>query len=458
MQPNQGIPAYALFDNTYRYDNERAQLRDDIRTSRSYFDQLRKAIVREYEEQGRCELIDFLKNRQRVSVDPITYAALFDAECILAGERFCDIDGERHIPHVNYTIYTKTSKKLATWEDCVRPDDCRCCDARTPEIQGVLDRIHIAGKAAYRILRQGRDAGSTPASSDQSGTRLLQDAKREAQEILEKAQTEAEGIKAGARTEAERIRMEAEAKVGRRDAVQRSPQEEVSPVRQYFEKDWEDIRQDYEKSLFTMREENQAMAAELDRMHEQMVDETNAIQRELASRMNAAVEDINGMREELYQKLRTWQAALFPQKYLPLAQCYVDLYQVINKSVKRFLESEASNQYGKVGGIFHRKAGNPSAAAGPSDAAPATLVELQKLHKNLTTFLQRFENAMNGIGLYVFYPEEGTPFDEVRHMVEDDQVDPAGRTIVGCTVPGVAKRAIDAEEDDVLIRAIVTVK
>ena len=296
MQPNQGIPAYALFDNTYRYDNERAQLRDDIRTSRSYFDQLRKAIVREYEEQGRCELIDFLKNRQRVSVDPITYAALFDAECILAGERFCDIDGERHIPHVNYTIYTKTSKKLATWEDCVRPDDCRCCDARTPEIQGVLDRIHIAGKAAYRILRQGRDAGSTPASSDQSGTQLLQDAKREAQEILEKAQTEAEGIKAGARTEAERIRMEAEAKVGRRDAVQRSPQEEVSPVRQYFEKDWEDIRQDYEKSLFTMREENQAMAAELDRMHEQMVDETNAIQRELASRMNAAVEDINGMR------------------------------------------------------------------------------------------------------------------------------------------------------------------
>lgn len=466
MKQNQGISACELF-NSYRYDNDKSQFRDDVRTSRTYFDRLRNVIVKEYEEQGCCELIDLLMQQQGTIIDAVTCAALIDAGYILMGDSPCNIEKERFVPNVNYEIRTLNSRKLAEWEDCIRPADCSYTHATN--MKSYLEAIRIAGKASYRVLKQRYGAEST-LTSDQKETQLLQDARQRAQEIQEEAQEKAHSILA----EAKKIRAEAKEKAGdylrqaradaetearaeRRDAVQESVREGVLPVQQYFAKDWENIRQDYEKSLSAMREENQKAAADLERKHDQMVDQTNAIQRELAARMTAAVEDISGMKEELYKKLQTWQADLFPQKYIPLAQRYVELYQVINKSIKRLLESEASNQYSKPGGIFHRHAEDPGIDAGASNTVPSTLAELQKLHKNLTTFLQRFENAMGGIGLYVFYPEEGTPFDDVKHMVEDDQVDPEGRTIVGCTVPGIAKKTIDAEEDDVLIRATVTV-
>lgn len=465
MKQNQGISAFELFDS-YRYDNERSRFQDDVQTSKTYFDRLRSVIVKEYEEQGCCELIDLLR-QQDIIIDVVTYAALIDAGNILIGDSSCNIDKERFVPNVNYEIRTPNSRKLAAWEDCIRPAECSYTHAT--HMKSYLDAIQIAGRASYRVLKQGH-AVESALTSGQKEAQLLQGARQRAQEIQEEAQKKARSILA----EAERIKAEAKEKAGeylrqagadaepearaeRRDTVQELAQEAALPVRQYFAKDWENIRQDYEKSLSAMREENQKAAADLERKHDQMVDQTNAIQRELAARMTAAVEDISGMKEELYKKLQTWQADLFPQKYIPLAQRYVELYQVINKSIKRLLESEASNQYGKSGGIFHRNAEDPGIDAGASNAVPSTLAELQKLHKNLTTFLQRFENAMSGIGLYAFYPEEGTPFDDVKHMVEDDQADPEGRTIAGCTVPGIAKKTIDAEEDDVLIRATVTV-
>ena len=83
---------------------------------------------------------------------------------------------------------------------------------------------------------------------------------------------------------------------------------------------------------------------------------------------------------------------------------------------------------------------------------------LQKLNKTLTTFLRRFELSLNGLDLYVFYPNPGDEFDETWHILDDEDEEYEGKYIKECIVPGIAKKANDDYGDDVLIPAVVKVE
>ena len=86
---------------------------------------------------------------------------------------------------------------------------------------------------------------------------------------------------------------------------------------------------------------------------------------------------------------------------------------------------------------------------------------LQKLNRTLTNSLKRFEGALTGIDLYVYYPSAGTEFDEMWHQVwqedTDEESDYNNKRITECIVPGIAKKSKDGGEDDVIIPAEVKV-
>ena len=80
---------------------------------------------------------------------------------------------------------------------------------------------------------------------------------------------------------------------------------------------------------------------------------------------------------------------------------------------------------------------------------------LHKLNETLTKFLRRFEEALDGLGLYAYYPQPGELFDEMRHTPEDEEEDCEGKTVQSCIQPGIAKKSSDGGEDDVVIPAEV---
>ena len=71
------------------------------------------------------------------------------------------------------------------------------------------------------------------------------------------------------------------------------------------------------------------------------------------------------------------------------------------------------------------------------------------------TFLRHFEAALDGLGLYAYFPQPGELFDEMRHTPEDEDAVCEGKTIQFCIQPGIAKKSSDGGEDDVVIPAEV---
>ena len=62
------------------------------------------------------------------------------------------------------------------------------------------------------------------------------------------------------------------------------------------------------------------------------------------------------------------------------------------------------------------------------------------------------------MGLYVYYPKTGDTFDDMWHICEDEPVNCEGKKISQYIIPGIAKKANDDSEDDVIIRATVMVE
>ena len=153
--------------------------------------------------------------------------------------------------------------------------------------------------------------------------------------------------------------------------------------------------------------------------------------------MDNTLEQLNAVKADFYQHLSQWQKALYPRKGKALADCYLELYRILN--VEKLLREEV---------VF--QADQPQ--AGPS---PKTVEGLHKLNKTLTKFLRHFEAALDGLGLYAYFPQPGELFDEMRHTPEDEDAVCEGKTIQFCIQPGIAKKSSDGGEDDVVIPAEV---
>lgn len=434
--------AYDLF--YYGYNNNDARKPD----SRTFFDKLRLKIVEEYESQGRCELIDYLL-KQGCYIDPVAYAAICDAGEGLSGGKMFDIYQDNFVPKM--MVNDGRGPRRADWNECVRPNQFAPYLSTHPAAEQLFKKVRACGEKAYKAAQRERGRDSKR-QAEQRAQLILSDAQRRAQEKLDSAQAEAARIledarregreivaraKAEAEAEAKTIKINAQTAAEMREEAQ-AKQTSEKLIKRYLAQDLEAFRQDYEADLAAIRRENREVSGEIEREHDRMVEQTNAIQRAITAAVSSAIEDMSNMREDLYKKLQGWQASLYPHEYEPLAQRYVELYRIIN--VERLLAEEVLFQHSQQ-----------------TEAAPATIAGLERLNRTLTTFLQKFESSLSGVGLYVFRPEEGDAFDEVQHMTESEDMVWDSRTIVRCVVPGVAKKTVDAEEDDVIIRATVEI-
>ena len=169
---------------------------------------------------------------------------------------------------------------------------------------------------------------------------------------------------------------------------------------------------------------------------------TNDLKVTSRNKLEVTVEEMKRMQTELDMKLRNWQVALYPREFRAIADCYVQLYRILTQD--QLLTRE----------IVARE------ADGPQEYHPETIETLKQLNLSLTTFLKKFEKAMNKLGLYVFVPEVGEPYDDVLHIPFDSTVeDPDGMVVSRCEVPGVMRQTSgDLEEGEPVIRATVRLK
>lgn len=112
----------------------------------------------------------------------------------------------------------------------------------------------------------------------------------------------------------------------------------------------------------------------------------HALQANWIKALDNTLEQLNAVKADFYQHLSQWQKALYPRKGKALADCYLELYRILN--VEKLLREEV---------VF--QADQPQ--AGPS---PKTVEGLHKLNKTLTKFLRHFEAALDGLGLYAYFP------------------------------------------------------
>ena len=161
---------------------------------------------------------------------------------------------------------------------------------------------------------------------------------------------------------------------------------------------------------------------------------------------------MSDIKSEFYSHLHNWQVSLFPKEIKPLAERFLELYRIINvdkmlreEILLKSLSDEMSDDL-------------TDSRVDKNNDLEIRIAGLQKLNKTLTTFLRRFELSLNGLDLYVFYPNPGDEFDETWHILDDEDEEYEGKYIKECIVPGIAKKANDDYGDDVLIPAVVKVE
>ena len=249
---------------------------------------------------------------------------------------------------------------------------------------------------------------------------------------MENAKLEAERINQSAQTAADAILAEAQAK------TEHSAKERADKlVQKYLVQAQREMRQACDAEMEVRLQETLSQARTLETIHGEMCDKTNTLQANWIKVLDNTLEQLNAVKTDFYQHLSQWQKALYPREVKALAECYLELYRMLN--VDKLLREEV---------VF--QADQPQ-----TEPSPKTVEGLHKLNKTLTTFLRHFEAALDGLGLYAYYPQPGELFDEMRHTPEDEDAVCEGKTIQFCIQPGIAKKSSDGGEDDVVIPAEV---
>lgn len=186
-------------------------------------------------------------------------------------------------------------------------------------------------------------------------------------------------------------------------------------------------------------------------VHTEMCDATNVFQARWIQALDDTISKMTDVKSEFYSHLHDWQVSLFPKEIKPLAERFLELYRIIN--VEKLLREEILLETSSVvtDDVLNKKDEK-------TDEFEIRIAGLQKLNKTLTTFLRRFEVSLNGLDLYVYYPNPGDEFDETWHIPDDEDEEYEGKHIKECVIPGIAKKANDDLGDDVLIPAVVKIE
>lgn len=432
----------------------------------NFFWYLREAIKKEFLNQGYCDYMEELVQRIRMGAGLyiIEYAVIED----LYQENTTDPYIEMHVPYITYmgSRYPWHMKQI------IKPgieEDEKIVKIKITWRGKHLRKVEALQKENERLKKQP-GMGFTE--------KELEDAKRQADEILRQARLDGDMIRRNARKEAETIREEArqervkmlseaaqeynkmEATISQeavnvpdRDeafsatGLEREKAETVTSEgdgadigiwEDYFEKRRQELRREHEQWSRELEENDVKVAEIADKIHGQMCDETNAVQAQLGSKLNETIESLRDIESAFFSKLYAWQTALYPRDMEPIGRHYINLYSALN--MDKLIKAEA---------VFQMNQG---------DKKPAmeTVEALEKLELKLQKLLKKYERALQGLGLYVQFPQEGELFDDVVHSCSSDPDETA--VITKCITPAIIHKMVGEGNEKTVIKAEVEVR
>lgn len=452
---------------------------------RLFFLQLREAIGRDYQERGRCEYVEKLANGSLSTITKIEYSVLLDWDHFAERRQWADTSGDT-IPYI-YGEDISGKRWNYHWQNGLEPWSGKI------SLQEKAIQVNHKALLLFNQRKQEQQVRSSPApfvggrtipisypetptrpavsniqrQEASSAEQILTQARAEAERIRTSAQTDANRIWAQAQDEANRIRAEAQTLRSQAEAeqqeVQRQKQElelvqaSLQQRQAQFEETiaaqadqltdqflWNNQQRLLEEWNRSRAEENlrdERAAAELSAAKEAMCTAINDLKGTWRRELEETTETLLDLQNQLDSRLRSWQSALYPRELRPLAGCYTQLYRIVHND---HALTDAISALGQL----------------PSEAQKKTVEYLQQRIRSLTVLQGNLEKALNKLGLYLYFPAEGSAYDDVLQAPADEGVEDPYRMVVNqCQTPGVIHRTGgELEEGEPVIPAIVTLK
>ena len=415
--------------------------------SKSFFIELRDAVIYEIETTGYCELVNKILEQGTGGLDIVACAALVDIKKGFEDNMLTDVEKDpkykEYVPHLRVRL---------RWSKCEFGRMNVSIQQVYEDVKGAREILQLHHIHTIKMERK------TSINTDKKNIEVVERANEQAEKIISNAEVEAKRITNHA--DAEAIRIIEEAKVRAKeidDSVTKEASEKAKDkaeklVSRYLTEEQKSYKLELNDEMrkFTdayIENSNRAMT-----VHTEMCDATNAVQARWIQALDDTISKMSDVKSEFYSHLHNWQVSLFPKEIKPLAERFLELYRIINvdkmlreEILLKSLSDEMSDDL-------------TDSRVDKNNDLEIRIAGLQKLNKTLTTFLRRFELSLNGLDLYVFYPNPGDEFDETWHILDDEDEEYEGKYIKECIVPGIAKKANDDYGDDVLIPAVVKVE
>lgn len=415
--------------------------------NKSFFIELRDAVIYEIETTGYCELVNKILEQGTRELDIVACAAFVDITKGYEDNTLTDVEKDpeykENVPHV---------RRRLRWSECEYGRSNVSIQEVYKYVKGAREIIKLHHIHTNKMERK------TSINTDKKNIEVVERAKEQAEKIISNAEAEAERITNDANAEASRIIEEAKARAKEiddsvvKEASKKAKDKAEKLVSRYLTEEQKSYKLELNDEMrkFTdayIENSNRAMT-----VHTEMCDATNAVQARWIQALDDTISKMTDVKSEFYSHLHDWQVSLFPKEIKPLAERFLELYRIINvdkmlreEILLKSLSDEMSDDL-------------TNSRVDKNNDLEIRITGLQKLNKTLTTFLRRFELSLNGLDLYVFYPNPGDEFDETWHILDDEDEEYEGKYIKECIVPGIAKKANDDYGDDVLIPAVVKVE
>ena len=415
--------------------------------SKSFFIELRDAVIYEIETTGYCELVNKILEQGTGGLDIVACAALVDIKKGFEDNMLTDVEKDpkykEYVPHLRVRL---------RWSKCEFGRMNVSIQQVYEDVKGAREILQLHHIHTIKMERK------TSINTDKKNIEVVERANEQAEKIISNAEVEAKRITNDANAEAIRIIEEAKVRAKEiddsvtKEASEKAKDKAEKLVSRYLTEEQKSYKLELNDEMrkFTdayIENSNRAMT-----VHTEMCDATNAVQARWIQALDDTISKMSDVKSEFYSHLHNWQVSLFPKEIKPLAERFLELYRIINvdkmlreEILLKSLSDEMSDDL-------------TDSRVDKNNDLEIRIADLQKLNKTLTTFLRRFELSLNGLDLYVFYPNPGDEFDETWHILDDEDEEYEGKYIKECIVPGIAKKANDDYGDDVLIPAVVKVE
>lgn len=415
--------------------------------SKSFFIELRDAVIYEIETTGYCELVNKILEQGTGGLDIVACAALVDIKKGFEDNMLTDVEKDpkykEYVPHLRVRL---------RWSKCEFGRMNVSIQQVYEDVKGAREILQLHHIHTIKMERK------TSINTDKKNIEVVERANEQAEKIISNAEVEAKRITNDANAEAIRIIEEAKVRAKEiddsvtKEASEKAKDKAEKLVSRYLTEEQKSYKLELNDEMrkFTdayIENSNRAMT-----VHTEMCDATNAVQARWIQALDDTISKMSDVKSEFYSHLHNWQVSLFPKEIKPLAERFLELYRIINvdkmlreEILLKSLSDEMSDDL-------------TDSRVDKNNDSEIRIAGLQKLNKTLTTFLRRFELSLNGLDLYVFYPNPGDEFDETWHILDDEDEEYEGKYIKECIVPGIAKKANDDYGDDVLIPAVVKVE